>query len=303
MSQKLLLYLTFVIFVSGLVLTDTTIAQPANLYARWPLNEGEGEMVFDISGNDLHGMIQNADNGLGLDGSVWVEDPVRGTVISFNGTADGAFVRAGDIPQMTLTNDFTWSFWAKHSADNTADNDIILGNRMDENAVDFVPRQFIKFTPTKFEWHMNGNGNDNLDYDDIPADIWLHHAIVKAGGQLTYYRNGVESGSETFTQPLDVPQPLFFGGDNEGSAGENWSGLMSEVQLYTRALTADEVLQVMALPVGTVIRTSAYGEIPSNKAIDVSIDTNLSWAQDDYSDTHDVYFSTVFEDVNDADRT
>jgi hypothetical protein len=303
MSQKLLLYLTFVIFVPGLALTDTTIAQPANLYARWPLNEGEGEIVFDISGNNLHGVIQNADNGLGPDGSVWVEDPVRGTVISFNGTAEGAYVRAGEIPQMTLTNDFTWSFWAKHSEENTADNDIILGNRMDENAVDFVPRQFIKFTPTKFEWHMNGNGNDNLEYDDIPADIWFHHAVVKAGDQLTYYRNGVESGSGTFTQPLDVPQPLFFGGDNEGAAGENWSGLMSEVQLYTRALTADEVLQVMALPVGTVIRTSAYGEIPSNKAIDVSIDTDLSWAQGDYSDTHDVYFSTVFEDVNDADRT
>ena len=72
MSRKLLLYLTFLIFVLGLVLTDTTIAQPANLYARWPLNEGEGEMVFDISGNNMHGMIQNADNGLGVDGSVWV---------------------------------------------------------------------------------------------------------------------------------------------------------------------------------------------------------------------------------------
>ncbi len=303
MSQKLLLYLTFVIFVPGLVQTDTTIAQPANLYARWPLNEGEGEMVFDISGNNLHGVIQNADNGLGLDGSVWIEDPVRGTVISFNGTAESAYVRAGEIPQMTLTNDFTWSFWAKQNAENTANNDIILGNRMNENAVDFVPRQFIKFTPTKFEWHMNGNGNDNLDYDDIPADVWLHHAVVKAGGELTYYRNGVEASSGVFTQPLDVPQPLYFGGDNEGSAGENWSGLMSEVQLYNRALTADEVLQVMALPVGTVIRTSAYGEIPSNKAIDVSIDTDLSWAQGDYADTHDVYFSTVFEDVNDADRT
>jgi len=116
-SQKLLLYLTFVIFVLGLVLTDTTLAQPANLYARWPLNEGEGEVVFDISGNDLHGMIQNADNGLGPDGSVWVEDPVCGTVISFNGTADGAFVRAGEIPKMTLTNDFTWAFWAKHNAE------------------------------------------------------------------------------------------------------------------------------------------------------------------------------------------
>jgi hypothetical protein len=217
---------------------------------------------------------------------------------------------------MTLTNDFTWAFWAKQNAENTANNDIILGNRMDENAVDFVPRQFIKFTPTKFECHMNGNGNDNLDYDDIPADVWLHHAVVdipadvwlhhavvKTADQLTYYRNGVESSSGTFTQPLDVPQPLFLGGDNEGSAGENWSGLMSDVQLYARALTADEVLQVMALQVGPVIRASSYEGIPSNAAIDVSIDTDLSWTAGDYADTHDVYFSTVFEDVNDADRT
>ena len=196
----------------------------------------------DSSGNGNDGTINNADTGgLGDGGSAWVDDPVRGTVISFNGTADSAFVRAGNIPQMTLTNDFTWSFWANHSEENTADNDIILGNRMDENAVDFVPRQFIKFTPTKFEWHMNGNGDDNLDYDDIPADIWLHHAVVKTGDQLTYYRNGVEGASGTFTQPLDFPQPLYFGGDNEGAAGENWSGLMSDVGIYDRALSEAEV--------------------------------------------------------------
>ncbi len=45
----------------------------------------------------------------------------------------------------------------------------------------------------------------------------------------------------TFTQPLDFPQPLYFGGDNEGSDGENWSGLMSEVAIYDRALSAGEV--------------------------------------------------------------
>ncbi|MHC4072543.1 MAG: LamG domain-containing protein, partial [Planctomycetota bacterium] len=195
----------------------------------------------DSSGNGNDGTINNPNGGLGPDGSVWVDDPERGTVISFNGTAEGAFVRAGEIPQMTLTNDFTWAFWAKHSDENTADNDIILGNRMDENAVDFVPRQFIKFTPTKFEWHMNGNGNDNLDYDDIPADVWLHHAVVKTADQLTYYRNGIEASSGTFTQALDFPQPLFFGGDNEAAAGENWSGLMSEVGIYNRALSEAEI--------------------------------------------------------------
>jgi len=196
----------------------------------------------DSSGNGIDGIIHNADTGgLGDGGSVWIEDPERGTVISFNGTADGAHVRAGDIPQMTLTNDFTWAFWAKHSDENTADNDIILGNRMDESPADFVPRQFIKFTPTKFEWHMNGNGDDNMEYEDIPADVWLHHAVVKTGDQLTYYRNGVEGGSSTITQPLDFPQPLYFGGDNEGADGENWSGLMSEVVIYNRALSVGEV--------------------------------------------------------------
>jgi len=208
----------------------------------WPLNEGAGDIAIDLSGRGNDGTINNLNGGLGLDGSVWVDDPERGTVISFNGMADGAFVRAGDIPQMTLTNNFTWAFWAKHSAENTADNDIILGNRMDENKVDFVPRQFIKFTPTKFEWHMNGNGDDNLDYEDIPADVWLHHAVVKTADQLTYYRNGVEASSGTFTQPMDFPQPLFFGGDNEAAEGENWSGLMSDVRIYNRALTGLEIV-------------------------------------------------------------
>ncbi len=211
----------------------------------WPLNEGAGDIAVDLSGNGNDGAISNPNGGLGLDGSVWVDDPVRGTVISFNGTAEGAFVRAGDIPQMTLTNNFTWSFWAKHSDENTADNDIILGNRMDENPADFVPRQFIKFTPTKFEWHMNGNGDDNLDYDDIVADVWLHHTVVKAGDQLTYYRNGVEASSGTFAQPMDFPQPLYFGGDNEGSEGENWSGLMSDVRIHNRAITELEIVAAM----------------------------------------------------------
>ncbi len=210
---------------------------------------GEGLVAYyaldgdanDGSGNGNDGTVNNPNGGLGLDGSVWVDDPERGTVISFNGTADGAYVRAGDIPQMTLTNDFTWSFWAKQDASNTTPNNIVLGNRKDENAVDFVPRQFIKFTPTKFEWHMNGNGDDNLDYDDIPADVWIHHAVVKTGDQLTYYRNGIEASSGAFTQPADFPQPLFLGGDNEAAEGENWAGFLSDVSIYDRALSSSEI--------------------------------------------------------------
>ncbi|HPC96762.1 MAG TPA: sugar-binding protein [Sedimentisphaerales bacterium] len=240
------LYLASFALVLGLAFAGGTKAADPNLVGWWPLNDGAGETVVDLSGSGTDGTIHNPSGGLGPDGSVWVEDPERGMVISFNGAANGAYVRAGTIPQMTLTNDFTWAFWAKQDAGQTGINDIIFGNRMNENAVDFVPRQFIKFTPTKFEWHMNGNGNDNMEYEDIPADVWLHHAVVKVGNQLTYYRNGIEGGSKTITQALDFPQPLFFGGDNEGAEGENWRGFLSDARIYNRALTKLEVQAIVA---------------------------------------------------------
>jgi len=240
------IYLASIVMVLSLALAGVAQAADPNLIGWWALNEGSGDVVLDSSGNANDGTINNPAGGLGPDGSVWVEDPVRGTVISFAGEADSAYVRAGAIPQMTLTNDFTWAFWARQDVNNTTPNDIIFGNRMDENAVDFAPRQFIKFTPTKFEWHMNGNGDDNMEYDDIPADVWLHHVVVKTGDQLTYYRNGVQGNAGTITQPLDVAQPLFLGGDNEGSSGENWRGMLSDARVYNKALTKLEVLAAMA---------------------------------------------------------
>jgi len=229
-----------------LALASGVEAADPNLVGWWSLNEGAGTLVIDLSGHGSNGTVNNPNGGLGVDGSVWLADAARGLVVSFNGEATGAYVRAGTIPQMTLKNDFTWAFWAKQDAGHTGDNDILMGNRKDENAVEFVPRQFIKFTPTKFEWHMNGNGNDNLDYADIPADVWLHHAVVKKGAQLTYYRNGAAAGSRTITQPLDFPQPLFLGGDNENAAGENWRGLLSDARIYNKALTKLQVLAAMA---------------------------------------------------------
>jgi concanavalin A-like lectin/glucanase superfamily protein len=211
----------------------------------WPLNEGVGETVADMSGNGMDGTINNPTGGLGADGAAWVEDAVRGNVFSSDGLGTGAYIRAGSIPQMTLENDFTWAFWAKQDATNTADNDIIVGNRYNEDAADFAPRQFIKFTPTKFEWHMNGNGDDNMDYEDIPADVWLHHAVVKTGDQLTYYRNGVAASSGVITQAMDVAMPLYLSGDNSAADGENWGGMLSDVHTLNEALSQQDIQGVM----------------------------------------------------------
>lgn len=221
------------------------------LVGHWQFEEGSGTTVADSSGKGNVAEVFNADiGGLG-DGAetFWYSDPDRGNVGSFFGDATSSYVlAANDIPVMTLEQDYTWAFWGNDLSAG-APNNIIFGNRKDSNAVDFVPRQFIKFTPTKFEWHMGGNGSDNLEYDastdvasnDIPDGEWIHHTVVKDGPVITYYRNGVMMNSKTITQPLDQPQPLFIGGDNESSDGENWAGLIDDVRIYDGAISASAV--------------------------------------------------------------
>lgn len=237
-------------FLLSLILLLLPSMASAELIGHWPFDEGSGDTTADLSSSGTTGLISNGDTGGPDGGSVWVNDPVRGSVLGFGGGADSAYVRAGDIPLMTLDNEFTWAFWANHHPDNDMPNNIVVGNRKDGDAVDFTPRQFIKFTPTKFEWHTNGNGDDNVEYPDFidTAGTWQHHAVVKSGADITYYLNGAESSTGVLTQALEVPQPLFFGGDNEGADGENWQGMLDEVRIYNSALSAGEVSALVPEP-------------------------------------------------------
>ena len=61
-----------------------------------------------------------------------VSDPTRGNVIQFTGTGQRVSAGSAIIPQMTLTNDFTWSFWANSAVG--ANNNIIVGNRFSPTA-------------------------------------------------------------------------------------------------------------------------------------------------------------------------
>jgi hypothetical protein len=215
----------------------------ADIYGWWKLNDGSGDVAMDSGPRAEHGEI--------FDGE-WVDDPTRGTVLSLDG--QGAWVDAGFLPLMDLENDFTWAFWAYQGEfQATPANDIVLGNRWGEfGTSDTSPREFIKFTPNRFEYHMNGGFANDLQYDDcgcperhIPGEEWIHHTVVKDGDMLTYYRNGEFGNDHQLVDPMFSPDPLPFamGGQH---AAETWEGLLSDVRLYDQALTAEEVKTIMA---------------------------------------------------------
>lgn len=232
-----------------LVLAGGIQAADPNLIGWWPLNEGAGTAVADLSGVGTTGTIINPNGGLGLDGSVWLTDPERGLVLSFNGVnGTGACVATGvTIPALDLTTDFTWMFWCKQDASQgftaaTGGNDVILGNRYGGTA---APLQFVKFTPTNFEFY-NGDNTNFVTYPEVmPSSVWVHNVTVKDGDKLTYYRDGVEVRSITLTKTVNA-NPLYMGADGFNGVQEAWCGALSDVRIYNKAVTPLEILAAMA---------------------------------------------------------
>jgi hypothetical protein len=133
-----------------------------------------------------------------------------------------------------------------------------------------------------------------VDYDDIPANVWIHHAGVKKGTTLTYYRNGVESGTSIITKTIQA-NPFYMAGEPAG--GGRWEGWLSDVRLYDKALTLDEIKQVMR---GDPLL--AWDPNPSNGSTAYITDAaTLSWSPGDNASQHDVYFGIDRDAVANAD--
>lgn len=196
------------------------------LLGYWPLEE--------TSGGSAPNFVNGAQAALLNNGANWLTDATRGQVLSFDGQDD--FADAGSIPELGIGDDFTWSFWA-YDQQGTSNN-IIVGNRRSPSGSDFAPREFVKMTTDRVEWHENGSPAANIDFAVLPTDTWIHYAVVKSGSTLTYYRDGVAGGTSTLSTGLNNAQPFYFGGNE---ATENWQGRLDDPAIWERALPATAI--------------------------------------------------------------
>jgi hypothetical protein len=198
------------------------------LVAYWPVTETAGATIH----NEVAGSQAGALSG----GVTFRTSGTRaGPVLHFAG--NGGYVDAGasTLPFLAAESDVTWSFWSNNL--DSGNFGVIVGNRRAADGSDTTPLEFVKFTPTEFEYNRAGNA-EGLAYATIPIGQWVHHAVVKHGATLTYYRNGVASGTRAIGGGFLTQQPLYFGGDR---SNESWTGELDDIAIWNKALSESQI--------------------------------------------------------------
>ena len=239
------------ILTISLTLTIYTYAEIDLETARgiWLLDEGEGTIINDSSGNENHGELQ---------GGEWVNGP-DGPTLSLNGQNDRVIIQDSD--SLYLEEAWTITSWVFVNA---AENGFghILGKRPAAGAI------------ANYAFRTSGNGTAWEAYyardgwkgawnqGSVMKDVWLYMTATYDGTDtIKIYENGAEIGS---VSGMGDPAPR---NDTEVNIGgwtnntsETLNGMLYEVALFDVALTEADINTLMNQGLSTLTAVE-----PANK--------------------------------------
>ncbi len=211
-------------------------AMPAGLVAAFAFDEGTGSTAGDSSGSFNAGTIANA---------TWSTQGRFGNALSFNGT--NALVTINDADSLDLTAQMTLEAWVRPSAINGWET-VIMKDRPDGLAYGlFGGDPLASFITPPGTSSVFGVTTAN----SLPLDSWSHLATTYDGTTVKLYVNGSLISSQPTAETIATSSnPLQIGGN--AIWGEYFAGLIDEVRVYNRALTAAEIQDDMNTPVATI---------------------------------------------------
>ncbi len=201
------------------------------LAARYPLSEGTGTTTADTSGNGRTGTI--------LGSPTWIDGMAGfGKALRFTGTG-GDVVDTGTWNPSAATGQLTAAAWIKWSGLNNGYQGLI--SKRDD------------WSGTATMWSIelnNATGNIGfLRYDSYPGfgfnvppvGLWQHVAVTFDGAITTMYIDGQSVGtSDVFSFGPATGAHLVIGAI-DGNGNNPFNGVVDEVNIFSRALSAAEV--------------------------------------------------------------
>jgi hypothetical protein len=221
------------VFTTCLALPAFALAQ-AGPVAAYGFNEGAGTAASDASGTGNSGVIT---------GATWSAAGKYGGALSFNGTSN--WVTVNDAASLDLTTGMTLEAWVKPSA--LADWRTVL---LKENGSGLVYALYASDAASRPSGWVRRSGDVNVTASSaLPLNTWSHLAVTSDGANVRLFINGTQVATRASTGAIAVSaSPLRIGGNAVWS--EYFAGLIDEVRVYNRALTAAQIQTDMNTPVG-----------------------------------------------------
>jgi len=214
--------------LTGYICNTTTESCSSGPIAYWKLDEGSGSTVKDSSGNNISGTIS---------GATWTTTAKSGgKALLFDGNND--YVSVGNSSILNPTEAISVQAWIYTKAYTTSARIISKETSTTANpyALELVSSRNIKFFIGD---GTTETGTPNIDFTLL--NTWVHVVGTYDGQNIKIYINGVLKGTtpRTGAIPLKTTKVLF---GNNPDLSRDFNGIIDEVKIWNRALTADEIL-------------------------------------------------------------
>jgi glucose/arabinose dehydrogenase len=217
------------------VLTTASAQAATGLVAAYGFNEGTGAAVADASGTGNNGTTS---------GTTWATGGRFGSALSFNGT--NASVTVPDSNSLDLVTGMTLEAWVNPKSIGNAWRTVAFK----QTGGGMVYALYANNGAVRPVGQVNVVGEQNAPGTaQVPLNAWTHLAMTYDGATLRLFVNGTQVGSKPQAGGMPASTlPLKLGGNPVW--GEWFSGLIDEVRVYNRALTAGEIQVDMTTAVG-----------------------------------------------------
>ena len=270
--------------LSLILLASISATAQEALVLHYSFNEGVGDRVRDVSGNENNAIMHNMDDTSWVDG----KEGSFGACLVLDGIDD--YLTTDGFFSELLDGDFTLSMWFTGTPGRRAR--LFQFRAGDEQMLN------VRIIDDILSIDDHGGVQAEDSGDVIVADQqWHHFAIVRSGLSLIAYLDGEQHLETSLEEVLAMDNVSIGVRDRDGEQDDYLPGKVDEFKLYTIAFDAEDIETIMA-PGGSFPQAS--GPNPKDGTLNPDTWVNLSWAPGDYAVSHDVYLGDNFDAVNEG---
>ena len=281
-----------VVLMLGLMMSGPAQAGDSSLVGWWKLDDGSGTIAIDSSGYGNHGTLEGSPEWKTAGDDV----KIGSGSLYFDFVEGGAsdYVDCGDKPEFDITDNITLALWVKSdgftvryqyffSKDTGGGGYSVIRNAETRNCR-------VVFNGLSGQYYATGS--------TVIDDGQWHHLAASydsSTGIVAFYTDGLLEVSETASGSIPTNDLMLCIG---GRDVRNSNAFIDDARIYNRTLSEEEIQVVMEG--GGAGFPLAMRPDPEDGAMLEATWVTLSWRPGSFAVSHDVYFGTSFDDVNEG---